>query len=87
MLLLVSLSSGEFTVHTRDSKGISKLRLIQLILPYKISCIIVSLEIPLLSLTDLEAGCVDHGDVGTQGVAEEVSSAEETLIIVSVSQC
>lgn len=29
---------------------------------------------------DLEAGCVDHGDVGTQGVAEEVSSAEKTPI-------
>ena len=46
--------------------------------------VIVSLEIPLLSLTDLEAGCVDHGDVGTQGVAEEVSSAEKTPIIVTL---
>ena len=36
--------------HCRDSNGISKLPLIQLILPYKISCIRVSFEIPLLSL-------------------------------------
>ncbi len=36
---------------TRDSKGISKLSLIHLILPHKISCILGSLEIPLLSLT------------------------------------
>ena len=36
--------------HTRDSKGISELPLIQLTLPYKISCIRVSLEIPIISL-------------------------------------
>ena len=36
-----------------DSKRISKLSLIQLLLPFKISCIRVSLEIPLLSLTRL----------------------------------
>ena len=36
---------------SRDSNGISELALIQLILPYKISCIWVSLEIPLLSLS------------------------------------
>ena len=34
----------------KDSNGISKLPLIQLILPYKISCICGSSEIPLLSL-------------------------------------
>ena len=34
----------------RDCKGISKLSQIHLILPYKISCIIGSSEIPLLSL-------------------------------------
>ena len=38
------------TQKARDSKGISKLPQIQLILPYKISCIRGSLEIPLLSL-------------------------------------
>ena len=35
----------------RDTKGISELAQIQLILTYKISCIRASLEIPLLSLT------------------------------------
>ena len=34
----------------RDCYGISELPTIQLILPYKISCIKVSSEIPLLSL-------------------------------------
>ena len=34
----------------RDIMGISKLARIQLLLPYKIRCIKVSLEIPLLSL-------------------------------------
>ena len=37
-------------VGCRDSDGISKLPLIQLILPYKVGCIRGSLEIPLLSL-------------------------------------
>ena len=37
----------------RDCIGISELPLIQLISPYKISCIRVSLEIPLLSLAYL----------------------------------
>ena len=36
----------------RDCNGISELTLIQLISPYKISCIIVSLEIPLQSLDE-----------------------------------
>ena len=35
----------------RDSEGISKLTIMQLILPYKISCIRGSSDIPLLSLT------------------------------------
>ena len=35
---------------TRDSKGISELPQIKLNLPYKISCIRVSLYIPLISL-------------------------------------
>ena len=34
--------------------------------------------------SDLEAGCVDHRDVGTQGVAKEVSSAEKMPIIVTL---
>ena len=42
----------------RDSKGISKLPIIQLILPYKISCNRVSLGIPLQSLLDLTDPCV-----------------------------
>ena len=36
----------------RDSNGISELSLIQLISPYKISCNRVSLEIPLLTLSE-----------------------------------
>ena len=39
---------------SRDSDGISKLTEIQLILPYKVSCIRCSLEIPLLSLLKIE---------------------------------
>ena len=44
----------------RDSNGISKLTLIQLILPYKISCIRGSSEIPLLSLIKCMRLKTDH---------------------------
>ena len=42
--LLSSRSSSLDVLTTRDSIGISKLAMIQLILRYKISCIIVSFE-------------------------------------------
>ena len=41
---------AERSVISRDSKGISKLPLIQLVLPYKISCTKGSLEVPRFSL-------------------------------------
>ena len=44
------LSIETISKETKTSYGISKLSLIQLILPYEISCIRDSLEIPLLSL-------------------------------------
>ena len=47
VILGVDHATTENTL-TRDSKGISKLPQIQLILPYKIGCIRASLEIPLI---------------------------------------
>ncbi len=49
-LLGLVLWSGAGVGQARDCNGISKLTLIQLIIPYLISCISVSSEIPLLSL-------------------------------------
>ena len=54
--VVCSSSSVHFIVEARDSYGISKLVLIQLILPYKVGCICGSLEIPLLSLVEAGAG-------------------------------
>ena len=51
----------------RDSDGISKLPQIQLILPYTISCIRVSSEIPLLSLGNCRILKEIHTDLTEYG--------------------
>ena len=47
-----AMERGE--VKVRDSRGLSELTQIQLSLPYKMSCVRVSLEIPLLSLVKVK---------------------------------
>ena len=67
-LTLDKMLRGKTRSRPRDSKGISKLPKIQLILPYKISCIGVSSEIPLLSLAVLEVVQRSHYTISAHPV-------------------
>ena len=72
-------SGGTHSTQSRDSKGIPKLPLVQLILLHKIHCIKVSLEIPLLSLTQ-STHAEQHWEHGVTKIVSDASTDQHCLM-------